>query len=359
MRRKTILKVEHWFGVIAYWIIVFYLYYIIVFWGVQDLLSENPIKAYLNTNYVHVEILLQAVLFGTLFYLISIFIDNSRIKRKSFGIVILTQSALYAFSIAIAAVIVYFIFLNLKIYPEKELYVMQEMMSHHFFVSLVLYIAVAILALNFIMEVDKKFGPGNLFKLFIGKYHNPREEKRIFMFLDLKNSTGITEKLGHRVYSRFIRDCFHDLTDLIIRYRAEIYQFVGDEVVLTWTLKNGLKKQNCLTLFFAYKNHLEENAEHYLKNYKTSPCFKAGMDVGLVTVAEIGDIKREIAYHGDALNTAARIQEQCKIYDKQLLISQKLNEILSEENRFIKLAMGNLKLRGKNNDVNVVSVEMK
>jgi len=253
MRRKTILKVEHWFGVIAYWIIVFYLYYIIAFWGVQDLLSETPIKAYLNTNFVHVEIILQAVLFGSLFYLISIFIEKSRINRKSFGIVILIHSALYAFSIAIAAVIVYFIFLYLKIYPEKELYVMQEMMSHHFFVSLVLYIAVAILALNFIMEVDKKFGPGNLFKLFIGKYHKPREENRIFMFLDLKNSTGITEKLGHRVYSRFIRDCFHDLTDLIIRYRAEIYQFVGDEVVLTWSLKNGLINHNCLKLFFAYK----------------------------------------------------------------------------------------------------------
>jgi len=83
------------------------------------------------------------------------------------------------------------------------------------------------------------------------------------------------------------------------------------------------------------------------------------MDVGLITVSEIGDIKREIAYHGDVLNTAARIQEQCKIYGKQLLISQNLNDILSEENSFTKLAMGNLKLRGKNNDVKVFSIEMK
>jgi len=30
-------------------------------------------------------------------------------------------------------------------------------------------------------------------------------------------------------------------------------------------------------------------------------------------VAEVGEIKTEIAYHGDTINTAARIQEQCNV----------------------------------------------
>ncbi len=358
MKRKTIIKFQHWLVIILYWIVVFYLYYLVAYWGTQEFIAQNIIKEYLTSSYIHLEIILQASLFGSMFYLISLFINNSRIKRKSFGTVILVQSALYAISVTVAGVLVFLIFLYLNIYPKKELIIMQNLLSYHFYMSLAIYISLAILLLNFLMEVDKKFGPGNLFKLSIGKYHKPRDEKRIFMFLDLKNSTGIAEELGHRLYSRFIRDCFHDLTDLIIRYRAEIYQFVGDEVVLSWSIKNGVKHDNCLKLFFAYCHHLEDKRNHYLKNYNTRPIFKAGMDVGVVTVSEIGDIKREIAYHGDVLNTAARIQEQCSVYDKKLLISDNLNDLLSEENGYIKQAVGRLKLRGKNKDVDVFSLEL-
>lgn len=360
MRRKTIIKFEHWLAIVVYWIIAFYLYYLIAFWGTQKFLAESKMKEYLDTPYVHIEIIMQATLFGSLFYLISLFVSNSRIKRKSFGVVIITHSALYALAIIVVAVIVFYVFVYFDIYPKKELYVMQEaMISSHYFISLFIYVTGAILALNFLVEVDKKFGPGNLFRLFVGKYHKPREEQRIFMFLDMNNSTGIAEKLGHRLYSRFIRDCFHDLTDLIIRYRAEIYQFVGDEVVLSWNLKKGLKKNNCLHMFFEYVNLLEKNSKYYLDKYGISPGFKAGMEVGVVTVSEIGDIKREIAYHGDVLNTAARLQELCKTYKSQLLISRNLNDVLGKANGFLCKPVGKLKLRGKNIELQVFSIELK
>jgi adenylate cyclase len=35
----------------------------------------------------------------------------------------------------------------------------------------------------------------------------------------------------------------------------------------------------------------------------------------------VGDIKRDIAYHGDTLNTAARIQSVCNQYNKRFLTS--------------------------------------
>jgi adenylate cyclase len=52
------------------------------------------------------------------------------------------------------------------------------------------------------------------------------------------------------------------------------------------------------------------------------PEFKAGVNAGVVTVAEIGDLKREIAYHGDVVNTAARLRSACNEFDKQLLASE-------------------------------------
>ena len=108
------------------------------------------------------------------------------------------------------------------------------------------------------------------------------------MFMDLKDSTKITEKLGHKTYSQFIRQCFHDLTDIILKYRAEVYQYVGDEVVLTWFEDRGIKNFSCLKTFYEFQRVLNQKRSFYLKTFKTCPEFRAGLDYGLVTVSEIG-----------------------------------------------------------------------
>ncbi|MHC4457755.1 MAG: adenylate/guanylate cyclase domain-containing protein, partial [Planctomycetota bacterium] len=90
------------------------------------------------------------------------------------------------------------------------------------------------MAALFILQVSDKFGQGVLISFLLGKYHRPKEDDRIFMFMDLKSSTTYAEKLGHIKYSQFIQDCFFDITDVITKYDAKIYQYVGDEVVLSW-----------------------------------------------------------------------------------------------------------------------------
>ena len=46
---------------------------------------------------------------------------------------------------------------------------------------------------------------------------------------------------------------------------------------------------------------------HKDKKYRMVPEFKAGVNSGHVTVAEVGELKKEPAYQGDVLITAARI----------------------------------------------------
>ena len=78
--------------------------------------------------------------------------------------------------------------------------------------------------------------------------------------------------------------------------------------------------------------------------------------MGYVTVAEVGDIKREIAYHGDVLNTAARIQEQCKLLGAEFLISEHLEQNLPALNGFQKKFMGEVNLRGKKEIIKIFSI---
>lgn len=220
--------------------------------------------------------------------------------------------------------------------------------------AIYLYILTVDVFMFGLMQVSLFFGGNNLMKLLTGKFYTPLEEERIFMFLDLKSSTQHAERLGHIKYSKMIQDCFNDL-GVVVENESEIYQYVGDEVILTWKLKDGLKNQNCLQAFYNFKNQLIKRSNHYQKQYDCQPQFKAGLHQGIVTVTEVGKYKKEIAYHGDTINTAARIQEKCNEFNEKLLISQELKEKL-QANGFEFKAMGSISLKGKSQEVMIHAV---
>lgn len=194
-------------------------------------------------------------------------------------------------------------------------------------------------------QVNLFLGSNNFWKLFRGQFYTPREEDRIFMFLDLQSSTQHAENLGHIAYSKMIQDCFNDL-GIVVENEAEIYQYVGDEVILTWKLHDGLRDQNCLNAYYNFKQQIQKKKDHYLNNYGCIPHFKAGMNSGIVTVTEVGKYKKEIAYHGDTINTAARIQGQCNALNQEFLISERLkNELYPIGFQLNKL--GSIQLKGK------------
>ena len=209
-------------------------------------------------------------------------------------------------------------------------------------------------------EIDRKLGPGLLFKFLLGRYYKPKEEHRIFLFMDLKSSTYYAEKLGHFKYSRLIQDCFKDVSDAVRINRGEIYQYVGDEIVLSWKMKDGLVDLRCLRLFYDFLDILDKRKEYYQKQYGMVPIFKAGVHAGKVMVAEVGELKSEISYHGDAVNTASRIQGLCNTYDSRLLISGSLFSELSQKNKIDKeySYLGEVLLTGKKIPTEIYSLSI-
>jgi adenylate cyclase len=220
----------------------------------------------------------------------------------------------------------------------------------------IVYWGIACMLALFILQINEKFGQGVLTNFLLGKYHRPKEDKRIFMFMDLKSSTTIAEKLGHIKYSQLIQDCFFDLTDIVLSYEAKIYQYVGDEVVLSWDVEKGIHHENCLRTFFAYEKLLHSKSVYYKNKYGVVPEFKAGLNLGAVTVAEVGEIKKELAYHGDVLNTAARIQSTCNDYQKKLLVSEEIKTHFEEQPTYGFEFLGDVILKGKEESVNIYAV---
>lgn len=208
-----------------------------------------------------------------------------------------------------------------------------------------------------LLQVNDKFGQGLLWGFIKGKYHKARKEQRIFLFLDLTGSTAIAEKLGNVAYYKLLRDFYADITDSIIYNGGNIYQYVGDEAVISWEYQEKKVDDRCLTCYFDIREKLSSLQTQYESRYGLCPDFKAAIHFGHVVVGEIGIIKKDITYCGDVLNTTARILARCHEYGHKLLISGQLEAYLNyHRSKFRFKKVGEEILRGKSEVVEIYTV---
>ena len=240
--------------------------------------------------------------------------------------------------------------------PEVQSEIKGYLWSLEYFKNYSLWLIIVFLTIASLL-VNDKYGPGVLKDFLLGKYFQPTREERIFMFLDLRGSTSIAEKLGEERYFHFLKDLFRDATLPIINTRGEIYQYVGDEIIITWKMHLGLKNANCIRCFYSIQETLIKRYPFYLKQYGIEPEFKAGLHYGMVMTGEIGVVKRDITFSGDVLNTASRIQSKCNEFGVDFLVSKfLLDKIALPPNDYDVRPMGTLLLRGKQNQITLYTL---
>jgi len=180
-----------------------------------------------------------------------------------------------------------------------------------------------------------------------GVYHQPKPEERVFLFLDLEGSTTLAERLGSARYFELLRRVVDDLTDAVVETGGEIYQYAGDEVVITWPLASGVRAANCVRCFFEARAAIARRAPRYQRDFGVVPRFRGGLHGGLVTAGELGDLRLQIVFVGDILNTAARLEEHAKRAGLDLVASGALLARLSLPPGVQAEHCGDLALRGK------------
>lgn len=205
-------------------------------------------------------------------------------------------------------------------------------------------------------EISENLGQNVLLNFFTGKYHKPKSEHRVFMFVDMKASTSVAERLGHIKYFEFLRSYYFDLTNAIVKNLGEVYQYIGDEIVVSWRLSKGISNNNCINCFFDMKKDIYNRKETYIEKYDIFPEFKAAIHCGEVTTGEIGALKKEIFFTGDVLNTTARIQGLCNTYNAELLVSKILIQKLQLSNRYKIKDLGKHQVKGKTELIDVLSI---
>lgn len=308
---------------IGFWIVAISLFLFTVWQVIHHASSVYP---QVITPPLHVMIAagcIGAVIYGTLLGGVDILLSAWLRGDLPLGMRILIKSVLYTAVLVMTMFVVVTAVRAIvgETYADRHGMIAGAQHGFGFLWVIVPYALVCNTLMSALKQIDASFGPGVLPALLLGRYRKPVREHRVFMFMDLRSSTQYAEQLGHERYSAMIRDLFSSMDEAIRRYDAEVYQYIGDEVVFTWNSEKGTRDQRCLLFFFAIEDIIRAGRDHYQREYGLVPEFKAGLHLGEVTTVEIGTIKREIAYHGDAINTAARIQGLCGTLGRAVVIS--------------------------------------
>src|SRR5476649_2984519 len=94
---------------------------------------------------------------------------------------------------------------------------------------------------NLVFELGGLLGWGTLKHLLTGRYVQPRREQKTFLLIDMKDSTGLAERLGPIRFHQLLNDFFRDISHAALECEGEIHKYVGDEAILTWPGEAGFE----------------------------------------------------------------------------------------------------------------------
>ncbi len=346
----------------------------VLFWGTAHLVlgaiiffNSNAVNATYNINAPHsfTPIIISSATTGLFFGFIlgctDFYFFRKWSKGKSLGALILIKGLLYFIVTIIIFALLRYVLWKIILQPfyfAEDIQQISDEVWRNYFILISIYTFFMSVFISFIIQINKRFGPGILLPLILGKYVHPKIEKRAFIFLDLKSSTMYAEKLGHVKYSEMLRDSFLDINHVCAPFQAEIYQYVGDEIVLCWPIQRHTDLTRCIDFYFACQARFISRKDYYQKKYDLFPEFKAGIHRGIVTGVEVGDIKRELAFHGDTLNVAARIQAKCNEFEADVIISDAVHENLRRNEIYTYELIGTIDLKGRTKPVVIYKVSL-
>jgi adenylate cyclase len=275
-----------------------------------------------------------------------------QVRKLSIIMMVITRSIIFTIVIVLSYVISDLIVFG----PKDIIYDVRTYLLPGFSLAIV-----SILVIMLVINISRLLGQRALIRLLVGLYHKPVMETRIFMFIDLASSTAIAEEIGDIRFHSFLNDFFFDATRPIVDCKGEIYKYVGDEIIITWNMKNGTRNANSIECYFQIADRIQELRGRYEEKYGVVPRFSAGVHCGKAVIGEMGDYKREVAFLGDVVNTTSRIQSECKARSRSLIISGDLkNELPGDEcERYSFESLGSIALRGKKREMHLFSVTIK
>jgi len=280
--------------------------------------------------------------------------EGSSMKRLlglPFILVVALKTALYAgivsFFVIVAPKFALLFPGFLRYYPLER---RAELVTIGFSLAMTLVIVI-------LLQASSLVGRRTFRNLILGRYRRPRAERRFFLFVDVIGSTAIAERLGPLQAHRFLAAVFSAIAEPVASSEGEIYQYVGDEIVVTWTEAEGVPDARPLRCFFRMEEALRERGARFLGDFNVEPRLRAALHLGEVIAGEIGELRRAIVYHGDVMNTASRLEQATRDQGVRFIASADALRALGSPPDMKFRDLGELALRGRREPIRASAVD--
>lgn len=297
---------------------------------------------------------------GMLVGAIELFFLNKLFANRSLRTKLVGKTAAYAAILTLVMVVTFPIaaamemsvsLFDARVWERFRLFAISETS-----LATVVQLTTSVVAAIFYSEMSEHMGYHVLRNFLSGRYHTQRTEERVFLFSDMKSSTQIAERLGHTRYFELLRAYYDALADAIVDHGGEVYQYVGDEIVVSWPEARGVRDGACLRCALRMKQDLAARAPSFERRFGVAPDFKAALQIGPVTTGEIGALKKEIVFTGDVLNQTSRIHGLCAALGTDLLVGGTLASRVNDQPDLPLEPLGTHVLRGREQPVELFRV---
>ncbi len=335
--------------------------YVALFWTAIDLIVKLMEKDHFNYSSIRVIIFWELLVFVMSLALSYIFLYGfgKKLKQKSIIINFIVKTLVILFLALLMNFLIHFfndVITNDMSFAEALDDFYKDSLARMWLLRRTMYWVTLLIFTQLYLEINDKYSPGVFFEILRGKYDEPKIENRIVMFIDLKDSTPIAEKLGHSKYFKFIREFIREVSIAIIERQGQIYQYVGDEIVTSWKY-SPKNMQKALDSLILARKYLNKQNDRFKRRYDQLPEFRVGLHVGEVTIGEIGVIKKDLAMSGDTMNTTARIRSKCNELNEKFIISEDFRVKSALKDFQIKY-LGEIDLKGKSESLKLYALQM-
>ena len=224
---------------------------------VQHLIGDSPLTMQRQLGAIAIGVLI-AALVGAFEFVYLPANRGARLRQASFGVLIATRAGIETALIALG--------LNVG----NALWMPVDWGAYVASVSLLQDTAYAfcmLLLVLFFVQVRQIVGGRLLIDFVLGRYHRSVREQRVFLFLDLVDSSRMAEQLGDEGVHALLRDFFIDVAGPVLDHRGETHRYVGDQVVVTWPQATGIERARCLRCVFEIDELIKSRAAAYVAKY--------------------------------------------------------------------------------------------
>jgi adenylate cyclase len=186
----------------------------------------------------------------------------------------------------------------------------------------IVVVSLLIFLLVMLRHAGQLVGERTFREIMRGRYHRPRSEERFFLFVDVVGSTPVAERLGPHAVHCYLDRVFRIASEPVDAHYGEVYQYVGDEMVVSWTLAEGRPEARPLACLFSIEAALAAATPEFERDFGAVPKIRAALHAGEVVTGEIGGTRRSLVFHGDVMNATSRIENLTRELGRAFLVSE-------------------------------------